>query len=59
MPSNVRLIGQGKKYYPHYCYTCGLNYFGEVDGKVEACPRCKSTDVIDNKGNRFEKSNCG
>ncbi len=54
-----RALSPPKVYYPHYCYDCMFNYFGDVEGKVIPCPKCKGRNVTDYRGYRLinEKTN--
>lgn len=46
----VTLISPPKTYYPHFCYDCLFNYFGDEKDVVLKCPNCGGTNVTDYRG---------
>ncbi len=49
----LKPLSQPKTYYPHFCYTCLFNYFGDEKDKVIPCPNCGGKNVTDYRGYRL------
>ncbi len=39
-------IGEKWLFFPHYCLSCHVTYFGESTTEYEKCPKCGKVDRV-------------